>query len=129
PRSVDTLTAPAFAAAAIGHGGVATIKVGNEVLVLAEVAVEKDSQADGRTLDQLERAGQARVICVTHAGQQTWRPAPETRLEAGDSLVIVATRQGITEVWVQTEAGADELEALQLRSRVRRERKVFGLEI
>jgi Trk K+ transport system NAD-binding subunit len=128
-RSVEALTAPAFAAAAIGHGGVATIKVGNHVLVLAEVEVEKDAQADGRTLDQIAHADQARAICLTHAGQQAWRPAPTTRLEAGDRLLIVATREGITQVWGQTEAGADVLESLQLRSQVRRERKVFGLEI
>jgi Trk K+ transport system NAD-binding subunit len=128
-RSVAALVAPAFAAAAMGHRGIATIKVGEEALIVAQAHVEAESWAAGRPSGQLADVAQARLLSITREGEQHWRPTRDMHLQPGDEFAFVATRHGVNEVWARTEAGAEVRESLQLRSRVRRARSVPGLEI
>ena len=74
------------------------------MLVLAQFAVEPGSAVAGRTIGELEARAEARVLLVTRAGQQTWRPAPDALLAPGQELLVVASRGGIAQVAALTEA-------------------------
>ncbi|MEA2622540.1 MAG: hypothetical protein QOH61_1450 [Chloroflexota bacterium] len=101
-RSVSSLSAPAFAAAAVGREVLATIPVSHRrVLIVARVPVEAGSAADGSTIAAEEAAASAmhlggcRILAVAAAGQARWRPAPDERVAAGTELVVVATKRGL----------------------------------
>lgn len=101
-RSVDALAAPAFAAAAVGRQVLATIPVGTaRILVVARVPIEEGSRADGSTVAAEEGSaaaeprGGARIIAVIDGDEVSWRPTGDTRLSAGQELLLVATRRGL----------------------------------
>ena len=110
-RSVSALAAPAFASAAIGRTVLATIPVGvGRVLIIASVPVEPGSAADGSSIaeeedraSRVERGG-CRVLAVAESDRVAWKPVPERRLEAGDELVVVATRSGLAKIVQRTES-------------------------
>jgi voltage-gated potassium channel len=68
-------------------------------LVLEEVLVSEGGPLDGRTLRQLqmrERHG-VTVVAVRSQGHSTnTRPGPETRLHAGDLLVVIGDRNSLS---------------------------------
>ena len=103
-RSPSALAAPAFAAAAVGRRVVATLPAGRRVLVLAQFAVEPGSAAAGRTVADLEARAEGRVLLITQAGRQTWRPTPDAILAPGQELLVVASRSGVAQVATLTEA-------------------------
>jgi Trk K+ transport system NAD-binding subunit len=97
-RSVSYLSAPAFAAALMGREVLGTLSVYRHVLLIAELAVEAGSGPVGRDLHAVEEPGGVRVIAVRRAGRAVlqWNPADRTRrLEAGDRIVVAATRSGL----------------------------------
>jgi Trk K+ transport system NAD-binding subunit len=97
-RSVSALAAPSFAAAAVGHKVIATIPVGNKVLIVAEETVERGSRAEGSSISELEGAFEGRVLLVERNGAtQQWRPKPDNSLAPGDDIALVATRKGLVE--------------------------------
>jgi Trk K+ transport system NAD-binding subunit len=110
-RSVSALAAPAFASAAIGRRVLATIPIGvGRVLIIASVPVEPGSAADASTIAQeedhafrIERGG-CRVLAVAQGDRVAWKANPEHRLEAGDELVVVATRSGLARIVQRTES-------------------------
>lgn len=97
-RSVAYMAAPAFAAAMLEHQVLRTIPVGRHVLLIAEARVEPGSDIAGRSLEDLESDGQARVLAVhSHgtAGRPDWSPRHDYVLAPGDRVIVVATRAGL----------------------------------
>jgi Trk K+ transport system NAD-binding subunit len=97
-RSVSYLAAPAFAVAMLEHKVLRTIPVGRHVLVIADVRVEPGSDIAGRSLADLERDGLSRVLALAERGTPrfNWSPRRERRLVAGDRVIVLATRAGLS---------------------------------
>jgi Trk K+ transport system NAD-binding subunit len=97
-RSVSYLAAPAFAAAMLEHKVLRTIAVGRHVLVIADVRIEDDAVIVGRPLGELERDQQSRVLAIAGPGTTrfSWSPPPGRPLAAGDRLIVLATRAGLS---------------------------------
>jgi Trk K+ transport system NAD-binding subunit len=97
-RSVSYLAAPAFAVAMLEHKVLRTIAVGRHVLVIADVRVEPGSDLAGRPLADLERDGQSRVLALAERGTPrfSWAPRRDRPLAAGDRLIVLATRAGLS---------------------------------
>jgi Trk K+ transport system NAD-binding subunit len=97
-RSVSYLAAPAFAVAMLEHKVLRTIAVGRHVLLIADVRVEPDSDIAGLTLAGLERDGLSRVLALAERGTPrfNWLPRRDRRLVAGDRLIVLATRAGLS---------------------------------
>jgi Trk K+ transport system NAD-binding subunit len=93
-RSVSSLAAPTFATAAVGGEVIATVSVGKRVLIVGQGTVREGSWAEGRSIDQLQRVIEGRAILLSGKGQETWQPDPLLVLEAGQELVVAATRAG-----------------------------------
>lgn len=97
-RSVSYLAAPAFAAAVLEHQVLRTIAVGRHVLMIAEVAVVEHAKLAGRPLDELHDGNDLRVIAVRRrvAGRLHWSPDHDYLVSAGDRLVVLGTRTGLS---------------------------------
>jgi Trk K+ transport system NAD-binding subunit len=96
-RSTSYLAAPAFAATLLDHQVRRTIAVGRHVLLLADVPAA-DGGLIGRQLAAVHQPGILRVIALRHADSDDadWSPAPEYVIGAGDSVVVLATRAGLS---------------------------------
>jgi Trk K+ transport system NAD-binding subunit len=97
-RSVSYMAAPAFAAAMLEHQVLRTIAVGRHVLLIAEVLVGGQPGLAGSFLADTEQDGQARVLALQVASSAAldWSPHRGYLLAAGDRLIILATRAGLT---------------------------------
>ena len=98
-RSVSYLAAPAFAVAMLEHQVLRTIAVNRHVLVIAEIRVEPGSDLAGRQLAGLERDRLSRVLAIAETGKPRsfdWSPRRDRRLVAGDRLIVLATRAGLS---------------------------------
>jgi Trk K+ transport system NAD-binding subunit len=97
-RSVSFLAAPTFAAAMIGRQILATIPVGRQVLLIAELPIGSRSAMVGLPARAADMPHTSRVIAVQRHGVDTLQlPAPaEHLLDVGDRLVVVATRSGLS---------------------------------
>lgn len=97
-RSVSYMAAPAFAAALLEHLVLRTIAVGRHVLLIADVRVEAGSDIAGRALAELEGDRLARVLALQVRGAQRfhWSPHHGHLLAAGDRVIVLATRAGLT---------------------------------
>ena len=100
-RSVSHLAAPAFAAAAVGSEVVATVPVGDRRVVLfARLRIPGGSQLEGRLAMSMNEPGARRVLAVADPGSDEARwdfPADEV-LDAGEEIVVAATRAGLGEL-------------------------------
>jgi Trk K+ transport system NAD-binding subunit len=97
-RSVSYLAAPAFAVAMLEHKVLRTIPVGRHVLVIADVRVEPSSDIAGRRLADLESDRLSRVLALAPRGTPRfdWSPPRDRPLAAGDRLIVLATRAGLS---------------------------------
>jgi Trk K+ transport system NAD-binding subunit len=97
-RSVSYLAAPAFAVAMLEHQVLRTIPVGRHVLLVADVRVEPGAAIAGRTLTDLEDEGLSRVLAIAERGTPrfNWSPRRARPLAAGDRLIVLATRAGLS---------------------------------
>lgn len=116
-RSVSALAAPAFAGAMMGRQVLGAISVGRRVLVFATVEVRDNPLLEGRTVAEAFRAESWRVIALdtaseeerqrdlssvslsvtsTGASELEWRLHPGHVLQAGDRVVVAATRRGLS---------------------------------
>ena len=97
-RSVSYLAAPAFAVAMLEHKVLRTIPVGRHVLAIADVRVEPGSDIADRSLADLERDGLSRVLALAERGtpEFNWSPRRGRRLVAGDRMIVLATRAGLS---------------------------------
>jgi Trk K+ transport system NAD-binding subunit len=96
-RSTSYLAAPAFAAAVLDHQVLRTIAVGRHVLLLADVRAD-DGGLTGRQLTSVHQPGVLRVIALRRADAvgADWSPAPGYVIAAGDSVLVLATRAGLS---------------------------------
>jgi Trk K+ transport system NAD-binding subunit len=97
-RSVSYLAAPAFAAALLEHRVLRTIAVGRHVLLIADVRIEPGAPIVGSPLADLERDRLARVLALQVRGMLKfdWSPRRTRWLEAGDRVIVLATRAGLS---------------------------------
>lgn len=96
-RSTSYLAAPAFAAALLDQNVLRTIDVGRHVLLLTEVPAG-DAGLVGNRLASAQQAGQLRVIALrlADADDMDWSPAADYVISAGDSVLVLATRAGLS---------------------------------
>jgi Trk K+ transport system NAD-binding subunit len=97
-RSVSYLAAPAFAVAMLEHQVLRTIPVGRHVLLIADVRVEPGAAIAGRPLADLEDGGLSRVLAIAERGKTrfSWSPRRDHQLSAGDRVIVLATRAGLS---------------------------------
>jgi Trk K+ transport system NAD-binding subunit len=97
-RSVPYLAAPAFAAAMLEHQVLRTIAMGRHVLLIADVQVGDQAGLAGSFVGDTEQDGQARVLALQVSGGAglNWSPRRGYRLTAGDRLIVLATRRGLS---------------------------------
>jgi Trk K+ transport system NAD-binding subunit len=97
-RSVPYLAAPAFATAMLEHQVLRTIPVGRHVLLIADIQVADQAGLAGSSITDTEQDGQARVLALAVGGRTTldWSPRRGHPLAAGDRLVILGTRRGLS---------------------------------
>lgn len=98
-RSVSYMAAPAFAAAMLEHQVLRTIAVGRHVLLIAEIRVEPGADIAGQAVTELEGDdGLARVLALQLRGAPRfdWSPHRGYLLSAGDRVIVLATRAGLT---------------------------------
>lgn len=99
-RSVSFLAAPAFAAAMMQRQVLATIPVGRQVLLLAEIPVRAGCELAGLTAPAVHIPRQVRLIALQRHASDTLDlpPPPAHPLASGDRLFVVATRTGLATV-------------------------------
>ena len=93
-RSVASLAAPAFVAAVVRRRWLATFPVGTRSVAVAEVVVGAGEPLDGRTVQETESAFEVRVLETGGA----WGPPGDARLAAGDTAVLLGSRDGLAAV-------------------------------
>jgi Trk K+ transport system NAD-binding subunit len=100
-RSVSHLAAPAFAAAAIGSEVIATVPVGDKrVILFARLRVPAGSKLEGRLASSLGGSGLLRVLAVADPGsdEARWEFPGDEVMDAGEEIVVAATRAGLGEL-------------------------------
>jgi Trk K+ transport system NAD-binding subunit len=96
-RSTSYLAAPTFAAAVLDHQVLRTIAVGRHVLLIADVLADEGDLA-GVPVMSVHQPGLLRLIAVRGADSSSvdWSPAPDYVIRSGDSVVVLATRAGLS---------------------------------
>jgi uncharacterized protein with PhoU and TrkA domain len=79
------------------------------MLVIAQISVAAGSHYEQQKIGQLIDDVYGRVLMLARGDQQTWAPDAQTDLEAGDDLLVVATRRGLGELVRRTSASGKEL--------------------
>jgi Trk K+ transport system NAD-binding subunit len=99
-RSTSYLAAPAFAAAVLDHQVLRTIAVGRHVLLMAEVRAGSVAGLTGQPVATIHQPGALRVIALRRhdVASADWSPAPDYQVQAGDRLVVLATRAGLSRI-------------------------------
>jgi Trk K+ transport system NAD-binding subunit len=108
-RSTAALAAPGFVTATFGHRVISAIPVGEQMLVIAQVNVSAGSKAARLSIGQLTEDVFGRVLRHGRGAEQTWTPDADSRLAAGDELLVVATRRGLGELVRRTSADGKEM--------------------
>ncbi len=106
-RSVSMLTAPAFAAAALGRRREVIFPIGRRVLLFTEIVVNPSSAAPGRMLRELEEPGASRILAWARSTSTEWEWGHSDHEVAGnDRLAVVATRSGLARLLRATKSAA-----------------------
>ncbi|HEV2640943.1 MAG TPA: NAD-binding protein [Actinocrinis sp.] len=108
-RSVSFLSAPAFAAALMGHEVLGTLSVFRQIFIVAELPINQDSGLIRQTLRELESSAALRVIAVRGGGPgpsagYDWAPDLSRKPQVGDRIVAVATTSGFS--WLNDRNGS-----------------------
>ncbi len=106
-RSVSYLAAPAFAAAMFGRAVLATIPARRRALLIAEVPVGQRSLLEHRTVATLQRPHETRLLAIRTADQVLWRPAEGRPLRAGERVIVIATRAGLSRLLAESSTDSD----------------------
>ncbi|WP_344219168.1 NAD-binding protein [Kribbella sancticallisti] len=103
-RSVSMLVAPAVAAAVANRRSQTTVPAGRRVLLLTEVAVERNSVAVGKRLGELDETGGLRVLARQEGTSWDWTPAFDKAVEPGTRVAVAGTRSGLARLLLATRA-------------------------
>jgi len=81
----------------LDHQVLRTIAVGRHVLMLADVPAD-DGGVTGQQVAAVHQPGLLRLIALRRADTAAvdWSPAPNYVIRAGDSVVVLATRAGLS---------------------------------
>lgn len=94
--SQSALSAPAFVTAALGRSTVSSMVIGDRLVVIERWPVEAGSASCGKTVAQIMTAhGVAVVQHRSGSGEPRLIPSPDTRIEAGDELLLQGTFQAL----------------------------------
>ncbi|GLY83520.1 NAD-binding protein [Actinoallomurus iriomotensis] len=95
--TMSSITVSAFARAMLDRQVLATIPVGRKVMLIAYVPIEPGSALDGRPVSEAGEPERYRVLAVRPRGRMDheWNPDDGYVITPGDSLVVVATREGL----------------------------------
>lgn len=88
--SASGMAAPAFAGAATGTEITQTFKVGDQVLAMGRIDVQRGSRLDGATIGEVERSTDASIVLLRSDSGVDLRPPPDALLHAGDEIAVVA---------------------------------------
>jgi Trk K+ transport system NAD-binding subunit len=99
-RSVSYLAAPAFAAAMVGRHAIDSIPIQRRVLLVAEIPVAAHSRLEGMPASELQLGEGVRLIGVRTGNRQQilWAPLRGRLFVHTDTLIVVATRAGLSEI-------------------------------
>ena len=94
--SASMLAAPAFAGAALGIEVVQTFRLEGQTLAMGRIEVQAGSLLAGATIDSIcQKMPNLSVVLLVREGKMDIHPTPETVLQAGDVLAIVASLSDI----------------------------------
>ena len=90
--STSALAAPAFAMAALDPEVVGSYYIGDQLMLIVEMAVATDSHLDGHDTSEVYHDENLSILCHESGGtgQRTWHPADAIPLKAGDKLTVTA---------------------------------------
>jgi Trk K+ transport system NAD-binding subunit len=91
--STSGLAAPAFAMAAVDPAVVGSLYVGQDLVLVLQLAVARGSKLEGITLEQLRKQGSLSVLCHQAAGERHLHPADSVTLAAGDEITVSASSE------------------------------------
>ncbi len=107
-RSVAYIAASAFAVAMVNREVIGSIPVGRRLLLVAEVPLAQGAALVGEPVAVAHRSGESRVIGLAAPNKRTeWTPAPDRRLEAGERLIVIATKSGVSRLLTRSVPPAD----------------------
>jgi Trk K+ transport system NAD-binding subunit len=101
---VYTLSAEAFAAAALGEKVISLLRLGNHTVLITEYEISSDDTLTGLLISEVMYGYEVVVIEYQAAGPADHRRPPEffpiedTRLRPGDRMVVLATMDGLQNV-------------------------------
>ena len=101
---VYTLSAEAFAAAALGEKIISLLRLGNHTVLVTEYEIGPDDTLTGRLISEVMFGYEVVVIQYQTAGPADHRRPPEffpsedIRLRPGDRMVVLATMEGLQNV-------------------------------
>ncbi|MFD0557372.1 NAD-binding protein [Stackebrandtia endophytica] len=94
--SVAAVAAAEFAAAMTERNVKGTIPIGRHLLLIGELAIEPGSALEGAPVSEIDTDEHIRVLAISGPGETTWTPDPARPLEAGDTVLVLATRRGLS---------------------------------
>jgi Trk K+ transport system NAD-binding subunit len=89
--SASALVAPIFAAASMRINVKSSFYVGDKLLYIGEIKVREGARLAGWSLKKLEEEGDLSVVSYSHDGSTHLHPAPDLRLKAGSSVLVLAS--------------------------------------
>ncbi len=96
--SASDLAAPIFAGSALGVQITQTVQVGGVDYSMIRLRVESKSFLDGATIERLEQENDIDIVLQRRDDQVEVHPAPDSKVVAGDTLVIFAQHNQITDL-------------------------------
>ena len=99
--SASDLAAPAFAGAAVGIEVAQTMRIGDVDYSMIRLQVEAGSFLDGQSVGELEDANNMDIVLHLSDGASEVHPPQDSRVHAGDTLVIFAHHAQIIDLVVR----------------------------
>lgn len=96
--STSALAAPIFAAAAMRVDVKNSFYVGDTLLNLGEVVIERGASLVGWSVERLETELDLSVVCYQGHGIADLHPTPELCLRADDKILVLATLEGLRDL-------------------------------
>ena len=93
--STSALAAPVFAQAALSSNILASFEFGGAIVNAFQLTIEPSSALLGLKIDQVRASYEVTVMMHQRNGSVDWNPPPDTVLDAGDKLLIIADNKNI----------------------------------